>query len=450
MVDMLRDAGRRFSVPTILAVALALRLAAIPIAGDHTLAYEWGPLARNIVSGNGYAFYSALPNGAVSTNPLTPGSVPLPSLYMPPLYAFLLAGLLKILGTELAAATAVTVIQAILGSLTAWLVYRTARILAGARVAVGAAATYAIFPLAIYASAQVSAVVLYVFLAQAAIWLLLEWKYGSWHRTSVLMWAGVSAGLLLLARGEAVLTVAVMLGWILVSRGAHRGPRLGARFSAAAWFSVPALLVSLPWEVRNFLTFGRLTSLTGSAGYNLWQGQNAGATGIHGGSVSPPVTESEHLRQLLASVPTNHLYELHRDDLYMKDALQAMSSDPMRCLSLAAKKFFMYWTNLYPGIPMDYPGAQSPLVILPWMAVLVLAAIGVLFQRRVPGVLLIHVYIVANAAIVMVFFVMPRYNLTILPCLAVLAGLGIDAVLRRFEGDLRLGEEVPWRGGGGQ
>jgi 4-amino-4-deoxy-L-arabinose transferase-like glycosyltransferase len=415
--------------------------------GDHSIAYEWGVLAKNLVAGRGYSYYEVLTDGVVRISSMAPGSTPIPSAYMPPLYAFLMAGLLKLLGSDFGAASAVTVIQAILGTATAWLVYRSAELVVSRRAAIWALAVYAVFPLGVYASAQVSAVVLYVFLAQLTLWLLLEWRYGAHSHPRQLAAAGLSAGLLLLARGEALAIVAVFAVWVLVvSDPQVRRPRnLGAirRLANCACFSLPAIALAVPWTLRNLSAFGTLTSPTASGGYNLWQGQNSNATGIHGGSVTPPVVEGGHLRRLIDALPGTNDYELRRDNLYLHDALQAISADPARSVILGLKKIAMYWTNLYPGVSINYPGAQSPLIVVPWLTIVILAIAGIVgLRRQWLRASIIHLYVITNTLVIAVFFVMPRYNLAVLPCVAIFAAAGIDwlATRPRQHGGVRSSE----------
>ena len=54
---------------TICAVASVLRIAALPVSGDHELAFEWAALVPAMLEGQGYTYYSVSEEGKVVAEP---------------------------------------------------------------------------------------------------------------------------------------------------------------------------------------------------------------------------------------------------------------------------------------------------------------------------------------------------------------------------------------------
>ncbi|MGA8531433.1 MAG: hypothetical protein WB622_17070, partial [Acidobacteriaceae bacterium] len=119
---------RRPSIGLVLWLAGILRVASIFLLRSyrHPVAWEFGDIASRICAGFGYTI--ALPGGGRA-----------PSAYMPPAYPWILAAALRLGGDRPPTWLALELIQAGLGVLLVYVIYRTSLLLAERRVAIVAA-----------------------------------------------------------------------------------------------------------------------------------------------------------------------------------------------------------------------------------------------------------------------------------------------------------------------
>lgn len=186
--------------------------------------------------------------------------------FYPPLYPLLLAGWGGVLGFSTGS---LLVFGTLIDGAAAMLIA-----LLGARLGSGAAGCRAAWLYLVWPSVVFSAPLAAKegFCAVLVLALALAWlsERGGW-RAAVLL--GLIAGMLALTQpGQAPL--AALIGLVLWRRiGFVAVIRRGL-------MAVPvALLVMLPWWVRNWLVFGVFMPLTSAGGLSLWVGNNAHATG---------------------------------------------------------------------------------------------------------------------------------------------------------------------------
>ena len=88
--------------------------------------------------------------------------------------------------------------------------------------------------------------------------------------------------------------------------------------------------IMLPWQIRNYKTFGSFVLVSNNGGYNMWMGNNENASG----GVLP----------FSAYIPRDTLLwmksldEAERDQYSMQQAIKFMKSHPVQATSLAVKK----------------------------------------------------------------------------------------------------------------
>jgi len=103
-------------------------------------------------------------------------------------------------------------------------------------------------------------------------------------------------------------------------------PRTVGRLALAG---AAAVLVVLPWSVRNLRQMGALVPVSTSGGLNLWMGNHHAATG---GWVEPT-----SLRPVTA-----HLTEVQRDRFYRGLAWAYIRAHPLRVIALAPRKLWHF------------------------------------------------------------------------------------------------------------
>ena len=188
-----------------------------------------------------------------------------PTAHLPPLYPFLLAAVMRLLGDGLGFGITITMLNVVAQALNAALLPALSqRLLGDSRPGVCGAAfsillpTFQVFPAR---EAVLSATALILFSLDSALQL---------EQTDRTVWRGARTGLwagLVIMLNPAL--IVVMGPWLvyLAWRGRVAIDRL-VRFGSA--FALTALLVCLPWTVRNYLQFGKLFLMRNNLGLELY------------------------------------------------------------------------------------------------------------------------------------------------------------------------------------
>src|SRR5262245_41530059 len=153
----------------IVVIALGARLAAgLAISAGGTSEYEFGVLARNVVDGHGYSYYSDDPVGRLDPEQDRAGE-DLPSAYMPPGYTGLTVVAAWVAESHTGMIWMVRLLNAgaAVGGVLA--IHALARRLVGERAAKLAALGFAVYPSMVYAATQVSAANVYLPVEMAAL-----------------------------------------------------------------------------------------------------------------------------------------------------------------------------------------------------------------------------------------------------------------------------------------
>ena len=239
----------RFALVAILAAALVLRLAAIPLTQGGEPAHDAADYARHaesIAAGDGY------PDSVIADGP---------TAFRPPAYPFLLGGVYAVAGDE-SGIDAGRVLNALLGVAVVALVYLLARELWGRREGLVAAAIAAAFPPLVFMNALVSEP-LFLVAELGVLVCVLRFRHARewWWALA----AGILCGLAALTRANGfLLAIPALIGlW----EGGLR-PRRAALAPAAA-FVVAAVLTVLPWTIRNTVVFDEVVPVSNQTGYGM-------------------------------------------------------------------------------------------------------------------------------------------------------------------------------------
>jgi hypothetical protein len=256
-MPLLRAMPSRRRLAMLAAIAIALRIAFALLSvrrassGDPN-AYLL--LAKGLLSRDEYGIYEPFFGGYWRA-------------LFPPFYSFLLAGWGAIAGFSTAS---VLFLGTIIDLGAASLILQLGRRLGSPGAGRGAAWLYLIWPSVLFSAplAQKEGLCAFLILALALAWLNRDHRV--W-RDAVKI--GVPAALLALTQpGQAPL--AALFGLCLIGQ-AGLVPTMVAGVRAAG----VAVLVMLPWWIRNWLIFGAFVPLTSAGGASLWIGNNPDATG---------------------------------------------------------------------------------------------------------------------------------------------------------------------------
>lgn len=210
-------------------------------------AWDYDRHARSIADGHGYPdSYYVVDRG--------------PSALRAPGYPFFLAGVYAVSGDSVLAGR---LANALLGTLTVYLLYLLTKRIWGPRTGLAAAALAAVFPPLVLLSRDLLSESLFIALELGAVICVLEFR-----RLRTLRWAvvaGLLAGLAALTRNPGpALAIPVIVGlWVVRPRIAWRAARAPGLALACM------MLVILPWTVRNAIEFGRLIPITSGTGLAL-------------------------------------------------------------------------------------------------------------------------------------------------------------------------------------
>jgi 4-amino-4-deoxy-L-arabinose transferase-like glycosyltransferase len=254
-VAPVRSVVRRRAIAALVVLALVVRIVVV-IATPHfvpvTDAGEFDHIAVSLARTGHYPPSSLTQHGG-------------PSAFRPPMFPGVLAIVYKIVGTgsEHTRWDAGRVMEAFLGALVVWLVALIATRLWGWRIGLVAGVIAALWPPLVMVGSSLMSESVFIPLVVASVWAALVGRDTGRLRWAVL--AGAFVGLLALTRGNGSLMV-IPIGFLVWTRR----PRFSrAALKAPLAVLVAAIVVLLPWTIRNYEDFHSLVPVTTEAGYGL-------------------------------------------------------------------------------------------------------------------------------------------------------------------------------------
>ena len=262
------------------AAALVVRLAVIPFVyrdwTDPFVVEHWafGLVARSLVAGHGFG------NVFANTGP---------TAVLPPVYAYLLAGIFKIFGVETRAAIlAALSLNSLFSALTCVPLFLLARQAFGDRVAKWAGWGWAFSPYGIYYGADWAWSTCLLTLELACLFLF-ALRLENSSRTRDWLLFGFFGGIAALTEPVSLSVIPLLGLWTLYRRYRQRRP-WKIPLAAAA---LAALAVMSPWLVRNYELFHRFIPVRSGIGLELYIGNNGYSTRWVNSSLHPNHSDDE-------------------------------------------------------------------------------------------------------------------------------------------------------------
>jgi len=380
----LENTRKRASWVTMASVALAVRLAVIPFLYhewmDPFILAHWafGLVARSLATGHGFG------NVFAETGP---------TALLPPVYAYLLAGIFKIFGSETAASIiAALSLNSLFSALTCVPVFLIARRAFGDRVAKWAGWGWAFSPYGVYYGADWAWSTCLVTLELA--WLFyFAWRLEDSRRTRDWLLFGLFGGLAALTE-PVTLAVVPLLGLWTLYRQLRRGLPWAASLATAA---LGALAIMSPWLVRNYEVFHRFIPVRSGFGLELYIGNNGYSTRWVNSSLHPNHNDAE-LWEYAA------LGEVAYMDFKRLQAADYIRSHPGWYAWMTGRRIVYMWTGYWSfdreylkDEPLDPPN----IFVNTTLSVLGLLGLRRLFQRESD--------LAARFAIVLLFYPLAYY-----------------------------------------
>jgi hypothetical protein len=393
--------GERRIVWVLVAVAFVLQ---IVFLRDPVIYGEPYLIAKNIVAGKGYVF----------TYPLT--SRELVSCYATPLYTYLQAGILwSGIGER-----GIQVVNLIALAAAYLVIYRLLRRFASASVAIPALAALAFYPPLWVLGNALEPNTLNVLLLALTIEAILDLAAEPTRRRWITL--GILFGIQLLLRPDILLGMTLFGGWLLYVR---RSDLVRTAYGLVLTALIGLAIVS-PWTIRNYLEFHKFVLVSANAGYNLYVGNNPGATGEF--AVTPlPSPEVERQYQDFLNFSMTH-DQVEMDSFEGDVAKQWIRTHPGDVVTLDARKFLYHWFGRNElGTQYHYAQGAFSALYKVLSAVMLLLAVYALWRmpnsrlRSLLGVLALYSTLVS-----VIFFVQSRHRtLKIDPFMVPLATMGL-------------------------
>lgn len=373
---------------------------------DHwPFGYETGRVARSVALGEGFA------------NPLFQRTGP--TAWMPPLYPCLVAAVFKLFGIYSSASALVLLsLNSLFSALTCVPVFFMAQESFGPKVALRAAWAWALFPYAIYLSADfIWETCLTTLLLAALFWMTLAIERSNLS-TRLTAWAGFGLlwGITALANPSVLALFPFLVGWICyrLYRRAYSSVRKAAVTLAAL------AIVCAPWFLRNYQTFHQFIPFRDNFWLEMHVGNNGDTSHWAPDSAHPSTNASEEEQY-------NRLGELNYMAAKRREVISFVRSRPVFFIGMILRRIVFTWTGYWSFArqylkdePMDPPN----IVLNILMTVLALSGLRRASQAGNPAV---FPYLFALAVFPVVYYLttaqMP-YRHHVDPQIVVLATYG--------------------------
>src|ERR1700687_29364 len=325
------------SVLFIVLVALAIRLIVVAFLyqgqlnprRDHwPFGYEAGRIARSIALGEGFA------------NPLFQKTGP--TAWMAPLYPCLVAGVFKLSGIYTATSAVILLsLNSLFSALSCVAIFFMARESFGSKVAICAAWAWALFPYAIYLSADwIWETCLTTLLLSLLVWVTLRLERLERRALSTRLaeWVGFGTlwGITALTNPAVLALLPFFVGWLCY--GLHRrrqGWRLEAGVALAA-----LLLIVAPWFLRNYRTFHQFIPFRDNFWLEISTG-NRGDTSLQAAHEALPAQSAR------AEEEYNRLGELTYMAERRREATAFIRNNPLWFAGVTFRRTVLAWTGFW-------------------------------------------------------------------------------------------------------
>lgn len=278
---------------------------------------EVGSVAAALSQGKGFCCLFQQPTG--------------PTAWIAPVYPFFLSGIFRAFGVFTVSSFYVAALfNCIFSALVCVPLFRVAERIANRTTAMAASCLWAIFPSAILIPFEwIWDTSLSALLAISLLWFTLHLADHPQRRNFILY--GVFWGFCLLTNPALGAVLPFFVLWLYL-----RFRLVQARYASELVLSVAlALLVCVPWTIRNAVQFHRVIPVRSDLPFEIWMGNN-------------PIYD-EHSRALnrITRYEQVHLYSQLGETAFLdqrgKEAREFIRSHPALCLKLASRRVIALW-----------------------------------------------------------------------------------------------------------
>jgi hypothetical protein len=376
----------------LISISIIVRLLSIYLFGAKEISNEWGVMVSIMEEHQMIGFRKI--EGEI-----------MPNIFMPPLYPVFLY-LIKIFFFNINYYLLTIQLMQLLFSIVSilYLIKILSEYFSKKMTYIGAY-IFALFPLNVYAISQISSVTLQILLIIFYIFYFIKSLKNNSKKNIILF--SVSSACLILLRGEFFIFYIFTLLFFFFKK------KINLIISSLV---ITILLIS-PYIVRNYYIFEVIT-ITKSGGFNLFKGNNplSKAEGI------PMLDDVEKISkdtyEKIKKIKPQPKYDLIIDNLYKKEAIKFIIDNPFRYFKLFIAKIFSF---LFIDLNSSYPNYYNIFHIIPKILISIPTLIGILLLINKKDILTFFAfYYLLSGFIFSIFFILPRYNLALLPIQVIL------------------------------
>ena len=399
----------KFKFLIIFLTAILTRVFSLYFYRDLEVANEWGIILSNLEQ------YSILSVHSVQ-------GVPVPNIFMPPMYPLFLYSVKFFFNNTEIFLWSIQFIQILFALISIYLTYKILLEFFSENLSSIGTFIFTIFPLNIYVVSQISSITMQILLLNVFFFSFLK-LFKNLDYKYIFMFS-ISSGFLMLLRGEFFIFVVFSIFYLYLKQ-----KKLIKMFII---FLITTLVVS-PYLYRNYSVFEVIT-ITKSGGYNLLKGNHPN-TKVEGtpmflkvGEVVPEVKAK--LDDLVQKGPSND-YDLLQDKILLDQAIKFIKEDPLKYIKLYFQKFLSF---MFIDINANYTKYYSPIHLVPKLILGITTFIGIIlsFNLRINATNFISLYYFANIGLFSIFFILPRYSLSLLTIQVILSLF----IIKKFKPDL--------------
>ena len=349
--------------------------------------------------------------------------VPVPNIFMPPLYPIFLYAIKLIFQDSEVFLKATLIIQLILSIFSIFIIYKILQQLFSKKFSLLGTLIYSFFPLNIYAVSQISSITLQMFLINVFIFSFIK-IFKNFDLKNITLFS-TSSALLILLRGEFFVFVILSLGYLFLNNFKNLWKITG--------IGLLIIMLISPYLYRNYKIFGVIT-ITKSSGYNLLKGNHPSTVvegiGMFGdvGLIVPAVKDKMDKLKLKGPIKE---HDLIKDKILMDQAIKFIKEDPARYLKLYFKKFVAF---MFIDTNSNYPNYYSLPHIIPKVILSITSILGLIlvFSLKFNIANYFVLFYLSNIGLFSFFFILPRYSLSLLTIQIILSLYCFDRTEKKY------------------
>ena len=339
------------------------------------------------------------------------------AFYQAPMYPYFLGSIYTIAGRSL---FVVRLIQSILGSLACVFLALSARNLFGERCGVVAGGMLAIYPVAIFFDGLIQKTSLGTFLLTVLLFALSQCIRES--RKTWWSLAGISFGLLVLTRENALVFAPIILTWAWLQ---FRDQSVSTRIKWMMTFLLFLSCVLLPVALRNYAVAREFHLTTSQLGPNLFIGNNPKSTGIYA-PLRPgrgdPRYERKDATELAEAAVGRSLSPSEVSNYWVNEVRNFASRQPQEFVYLQLRKFLLLCNavEITDAEAIEVYVEKSNILWVLWHlfhfgVLLPITFVGIVTAISNRNSLLVYLMFTGYGLSVVAFFVFSRYRFPIVP-----------------------------------